>query len=156
MKYIKKLEKFLNLLSPDEDSLVSAITEDNLWKVKKCIKNNTNVNATDTYKRTPLHFAVSQPGRIEIVKELIDAGAKLDSKNDWGQTPLMISAQYHSLFDYVLLLIDSGADWNIINPDNGNDFLDILSIENTNYIIQKYPEEYEEYLIKKETIKYNL
>ena len=67
MKYIKKLESFLNLLSLDEDSLVSAITDDNLSKVKKCIQNNVNINTTDNYQRTPLHFAVSQPGRIEIV-----------------------------------------------------------------------------------------
>jgi ankyrin repeat protein len=156
MKYIKKLENFLNLLNPDEDSLVSAITDNKLSKVKKCIQNNVNVNAADNFKRTPLHFAVSQPGQIEIVKELINAGSNLNAINYWNQTPLMIAAQYHSLFEYVILLIESGADWNIINPDDGNDFLDILSGENINYLIQKYPKEYEEYIIKKKTNKYNL
>jgi hypothetical protein len=50
-------------------------------------------------------------------------------------------------------LIEYGADWNLLNINN-KDFLDNLS--DPKLIIEKYPEKYKNYLIKKEVQEYNL
>lgn len=45
------------------------------------------VNESDYNKRTALHLAAAE-GRIQIVKYLIQEGAKVDIKDNWGATPL--------------------------------------------------------------------
>ena len=60
-----------------------------------------NPNAVDENKSTPLHLTINDPademdGRINvpadatvhIVETLLQAGAKVDAVDDWGETPL--------------------------------------------------------------------
>ena len=62
------------------------------------------------------------------------------------------------LIDVIKLLIESGADWN--SKKGGKDFLDYLDPVMAQEIINRFPIEYKEYLMKieveKNADKYNL
>jgi ankyrin repeat protein len=93
------------------------------------------------------------------VKLLIDKGADVNitsirtnrtaltlamSQNEYN---FSVYKNYKKIID---LLMNSGADLNI-GVDNLNDYK-----HSEEYIRDKYPEQYKEYLLKKQTEKYNL
>jgi ankyrin repeat protein len=121
--------------------------------VKECIENGTDVNCENKHGNTPLMLS-SVKGHLEIVKTLIENGANVNCKSNYGNTPL-IRASYYGHLEIVKTLIEIGVDWNIKNDDNG-DFVDYLSKKNKKIIIREYPEQYKEYLFKKDVEKYNL
>ncbi|MDI1226532.1 MAG: hypothetical protein PSY14_02460 [bacterium] len=51
---------------------------------------------------------------IDYVKMLVDAGATLEERDAWGNTPLL-SATLHGYPDVAAFLIDAGADYNAAN-----------------------------------------
>jgi ankyrin repeat protein len=53
---------------------------------------------------------------IEVIKLLIEKGAKANTQNDFGETPLLI-ATYWGHQNIVKLLIENGADVNIMDKD---------------------------------------
>ena len=72
----------------------------------------TNLNLADDneygFDMTPLHYA-AYCGHINIVKELISRGCKVDAKNSYGWTPLFYAAQQGHI-DICKTLIDCQAD----------------------------------------------
>ena len=93
---------------------------------------------------------------LEKVKKLIKAGANLDLQDNDRNTAL-IWASYRGYIDIVKELIKAGADWNLKDNDNNSDFLYYLTYFNwENKIIEEFPEEYQLYLVKKDSEKYNL
>ncbi len=75
--------------------------------------------------------------RLKIVKLLIKKGANVNDQEYQGQTPLMGVANYtFENLKLLELLIDAGADWNIVDND-GYDFMYRLSTENYNNIVEK-------------------
>ena len=52
-------------------------------------------------------------GKTEEVNALIRAGADVNTKGEFGITPLMLAARFNSSPDVVNALIDAGADVNI-------------------------------------------
>lgn len=61
---------------------------------------------------TPLHAAAGF-GRYDLVKDLLDRGAEVDSVNDWGQTPLILAASGYRVDGRVVeLLLARGANVN--------------------------------------------
>jgi len=63
-------------------------------------------------------------GYTDIVKALIEAGADINVRNNYGNTALMLSSWYGSI-DIVKTLIEAGADIN--EHDNDGDTALILS-----------------------------
>jgi ankyrin repeat protein len=120
--------------------------------VKKCIENDADINCKSDYGNTPLMWS-SLNGYLEIVKVLIENGADVNYTDQYGWTPLMCSSLNGHL-EIVKVLIENGVDWNIKNDEN-KDFVDHLSDSNKNIIIREYPEEYKEYLFKKDVEKHN-
>lgn len=60
------------------------------------IEKGFNVNATDEYGMTPLHYAaMTDYGDTEIVRKLLAAGAKTDAKDKGGETPGQAAARLH-------------------------------------------------------------
>jgi len=59
-------------------------------------------------------FDASIEGQLDIVKLLIKAGADINAKNEYGDTPLIVASRYNQM-DIVKLLIKAGADINIKN-----------------------------------------
>jgi ankyrin repeat protein len=134
-------------------SLMYSSYNGHLEIVKTLIENGVDVNCKTNIGWTPLMYS-SYNGHLEIVKVLIENGAEINCKNNYGGTPLLWSSS-NSHLEIVKLLIENGADWNIKNKDK-KDFMYYLSDKNKEMMTREYPEEYKEYLFKKDVEKYNL
>lgn len=69
-----------------------------------------DVNATDPDLNTPVWFAV-ESGRSKVLQRLLEVGARLDTKNKHGQSPL-VGAIQEANADIVKILVDRGVDVN--------------------------------------------
>lgn len=172
MKYLKKFEKYdasldLNHILNDEvfeDSHAMEL----LNKVKYAIDNDCvidNINTT-WINRTPLilcsilscHIQKSTSKYIhiyaQIAKKLLDAGANIDYVDSDKKSALIWSSEREH-FDVMKLLIEEGANWNIIDVYM-HDFFDYLTAKQQQDIMNKYPEQYKEYIMKKTATKFNV
>jgi ankyrin repeat protein len=77
--------------------------------VKIAKKLNCSVDEVKAKGITLLHCAVSL-GMIEVVKQLISTGAKVNAKDDEGWTPLHIAARYQPNVDILKYLVLQGAN----------------------------------------------
>ena len=68
----------------------------------------------EDFTYSALHFVAGRrdPVAVEIMKDLIAAGAEVDSKTWANQTPLMFAVQGEDTIDQAKILIDAGADIN--------------------------------------------
>jgi ankyrin repeat protein len=85
------------------------------------LERGLDVNALDKDQNTPLHSA-SYLGRLEIVRVLLDYGARICSENNRAQTPLHIVSQRSCRFQddvrgVAELLLERGADVNAKDED---------------------------------------
>ena len=51
------------------------------------------VDFSDKYDNSPLHLACRQ-GYLAIARALLEAGSRIDNKNEDEQTPLHVAAKY--------------------------------------------------------------
>lgn len=178
-------KKFIFSRSPNSTGLVTPLYRTTLNnKVEMCellINAGADINTKNGVGNTVLMISITKEydwdrsGRdlLGIAKLLIKAGADLNIQNNHGDTALICAIAYTaSHYDELVLtskfyksipqesikkvklLIDAGADWNIKNADD-KDFLDFLD-DYKEEIINLYPEQYKEYLMKKNANKYNL
>ncbi|KAL4923581.1 ankyrin repeat-containing domain protein [Aspergillus undulatus] len=85
-----------------------------------------DINSTCNEGRTPLHFAVGSCQRIRtkearvvretVVQILLENGARVDTRDNDGETPLSYAAKVH-LPSIVKMLLDKGADINCKDKD---------------------------------------
>ena len=59
---------------------------------------------------TPLHLAVSNSSKLEVISLLLDRGANIDARDDNGCMPLHWAAQFSKVPEVVALLLDRGAN----------------------------------------------
>ena len=71
----------------DSRSLIQAVKDGNLGKLRELLKGRQHVSVTDSNRRTPLHIACSL-GRQEMVQLFIKIGMNVDACSIVGQTPL--------------------------------------------------------------------
>jgi ankyrin repeat protein len=112
VKEFEKIIKGFRFTEKETDvnkSLISAIKEKNLKEVRLVIKNGRDVNKLEN-GALPLVVAI-EVNNIDIVKELISAGAKIDTCDDFGTAPLAYAA-YEKNWEMVKELIKAGADVN--------------------------------------------
>ena len=64
--------------------------------------------AADT--KTEDLLAIAGNAGPEKVRQLIQAGADVNAKNEYGWTPLMLAARYNSNPETLTALLDAGAD----------------------------------------------
>ena len=69
------------------DELLQAAKAGDTDEVKRLINERADVNAEDTNKSTPLHFA-AENGHKEIVDALLDKGANVNAESFNRMTPL--------------------------------------------------------------------
>ena len=74
---------------------------------------SADVNATDNFKWTALHFACHS-GIKDVVEYLLRAGANIEARALNGATPLMRAIE-SSNSDVVQLLLDNGAKLRVRN-----------------------------------------
>jgi len=171
MKYIKAYENTIN------DDLFRAIEEEDVELakdlIKKAIKLKVDLNIRDNADHTALMYAASYKEN-EIMKELIKAGVDLNIQDSIGWTALITAANYNN-WKGVKELIKAGADLNIQylhfadtapifylkgyadgEYTQGFDVFDYIPKKKKEEIIKEFPEEYELYLLKLISNKYNL
>ncbi|XP_046383814.1 ankyrin-3-like [Ischnura elegans] len=73
---------------------------------------------------TPLHVAVAL-GSFEVVKILLDRGARVNSSDEKGDTPLHVAARRKNL-EVIKLLVESGAHINELNYDEKSPIIFLL------------------------------
>ena len=79
-------EVYIDSLDLVGDSpLHTMVYRNDIYAVNLLIESKANLNAQGEINDTPLHIAVSQ-AHVEIIKSLLNAGAKSDIKSDCGKT----------------------------------------------------------------------
>ena len=162
MKYIKTFEKLqLNNQSQLNTALLKyAKVKESLELLRGLIIKGANVNCKDIVGRTPLMIA-SAAGFYRAVELFIKKGADVNYVDSIGNTALLyfVSKRFGISYKKCLdLFIENNID---LSHENSRGF-DVFSVASfnaeklTNYIKEKYPEMYDEYLMKKDANKYNL
>ena len=99
-------------------------------------------------------FSAIHVNNIKIVEKLINNKKIINSKNDLNRTPLVFSAFCENI-KIIKILLDNNANCHILDKFN-NHFIDYLDYNDKIIIEKEYPKIYNEYLIIKQTEKFNL
>ena len=92
-------------------------------EIKYHIAQGADVDGADETGRTALIYAAVN-NKIDVMKVLVHAGARIDHVGESNWTPLMRAADVGS-FQAVRFLLENGADWRLRNAD-GDSALDIV------------------------------
>ncbi|KAL9133602.1 MAG: hypothetical protein Q9175_005214 [Cornicularia normoerica] len=85
--------------------------------VRNLLKFGASLEAAITlHKLTPLHLA-ARHGQAEVVRVLLEKGARLAALDEKGLTPLHYASKY-SYANVLSLLLDASADCNAVDIDN--------------------------------------
>ncbi|MCL1971512.1 MAG: ankyrin repeat domain-containing protein [Endomicrobia bacterium] len=109
----------------DEDKMTPLLYAVNEYMVNKpnviqaLIDAGANINAKNAKDgRTPLLLAASNANNTEIIDILIKAGSKIEEKDKYGYTPLMLALTNNSAYpDIAVSLIKYKADVNAVLPE---------------------------------------
>ena len=94
-----------NLYSNDFKKLINAIKDkDFIYIDSLLMKNRYLIQMNDDFRQTPLHIAAKRDNP-EIIKLLLEYGAKIDFEDCTGQTPLHISSKYNQIENVKILLL---------------------------------------------------
>ncbi len=98
----------MSLFGEDFFSLVQTGTPE---QVQAAIKAGANVNDRDKkhYGMTPLMYAAAFNKNPKVITVLLNAGAKIDDRNDLRETPLMNAAYFNKNPEIIKVLLDSEA-----------------------------------------------
>ncbi|KAF9768551.1 hypothetical protein IL306_014150 [Fusarium sp. DS 682] len=77
--------------------------------VRLLLDNRANIDVATGKGMTPLHFAAKKKGSKETMKTLLEYGADIHARDDWGNTCLIDATRLASV-DEVKFLIERGAD----------------------------------------------
>ena len=108
---MKRNQKFNNFYPLSE-----AVIDNNLEELNKLIARGDDVNGLDYNQITPLFYA-AELGRVEMARVLIEHGANLEFRDEYGNTPLMKACYSTSTraYEMIALLISAGADLDATN-----------------------------------------
>jgi ankyrin repeat protein len=102
---------FTQMFSRGADDLIYAIKNENMAKFDQLMKKKPALEFRESLDgKTALHFACIK-SNMEMVKKLIQAGAKVDAQDKAGRTPLMCAVATGG-YEIVKLLLDRGAEIN--------------------------------------------
>ena len=81
--------------------------------VKQLIADGVDVNESDDWGFSPLHFAAAFNDEPDVISLLLDAGADLNARDkEWKATPLHWAAWSNDNPGIIIALLDGGADLN--------------------------------------------
>ena len=84
------------IISGCASTLRNSASQGDLAEVNKLIADGKDVNEKDDERWTPIYYALKN-GHREVVDALIIAGADLNTRDIYGQTPLSLAVVYSSL-----------------------------------------------------------
>ncbi|WP_264735341.1 ankyrin repeat domain-containing protein [Wolbachia endosymbiont (group A) of Rhinocyllus conicus] len=95
-----------------DKELLTTVRDGNLNEVEDLVSQNANVNTTDIYSWTPLHWAAFKD-RLEIARFLIKKGADINAadKGPYGKKPIHVAAENNSK-DIIELFLSKGVGIN--------------------------------------------
>jgi len=109
--------------------------------IKLLIEKGSPINTSGAYKNLfPLHLAHSS----EIINLLVKAGAKIDSKDEDGYTPLLLNAcnykyahrdNKHRIYENIVTLISYGADISTTDKYQKKNLTTFLDAETINELL---------------------
>ena len=111
------------------------VREGDLAEIQNAIRLGINVNKSDTLRRTLLMIATNK-GHTEIVRELLNAEAKVNEQDSWYRMTALMIAANSGHAEIVKMLLDEGADWTIKNYQ-GKTVLEIAIDNNLKDIIKE-------------------
>jgi ankyrin repeat protein len=96
--------------------IIRAVKAKCLEAIAHLIGAGANINVTDVYGNSVLHYAVRSE-KVHIVKLVVDSGANVNARNQWNQTPLhwaiqSSKEQINTSLRVEKVLLDSGVDIN--------------------------------------------
>jgi hypothetical protein len=94
--------KLIKMYAMDSISLDTAHIRNNIMNLLPSLQ---DINYSDTNDDTALHAAIPQrPGKVKVdlIKWLLSKGARIDSVNKLGETPLSLAARYISNEDAII------------------------------------------------------
>ncbi len=110
------------------DPLIKAAQEDDLETVATLIAGRDVNQRDERSETTAMEHAVRNANR-EMVQLLISAGAKVNAKNDSGQTVLMM-IDGEATSDLIWDLVNAGADVNAKDDDDDTALMNAANVEN--------------------------
>ena len=150
----------ISMSTPGDRELKNAITSVNIGETKRAINFTSDINARDTKGRTFLHYAVGDgfwhvtkflrfpdlkndkkeaeqlyniyTHLIEIINELIDAGANVDAKDNFG-IPVIVLASHVGNYRAIEVLASGGADVEATMESTGLNALQVATIREDYY-----------------------
>jgi hypothetical protein len=159
---IKTYKKF-NIDVLNHELLHYSDNVSSLNKMRELLNNGANPNCRNGISLTPLHIACSSIFYSGI-KLLIENGADVNLTTEKNVTPFyslisrisnyQYSKQNNVINKIIDILIENGADLSIMPIDR--DWIEYAPSEFVEYVKTVHPEEYNEYLMKKNANKYNL
>ena len=120
-------------LTPLMRKAISGTTKD----VQKMIDDGAIIDEMDDANYTALHWAVAL-GSVGTMKVLVKAGANIETRNKWGNTPFICSGD-RTLSSKARLLIKHGANVNASNDEGQTALSRALAsskFETANFIIE--------------------
>lgn len=152
MKYIKTFES--NKYSFND--LVTALNNKNKVLIKEIVDSGVDLNKPDKdgYYIDAYIKHDKEGKNIDILEFLVNLGMKPDniSKNN---TLSFIFCADKDIINWLHKYIELGADISL-KDKNDEDIFDKLDKKEIDIIINKYPKQYKNYLIKKSAEKYNI
>jgi len=95
-----------------ENALTLAIQLDNVEMVQ-WLEDNAIINLKNKAGETPLTLAIKK-GNPEIINTIVQR-AKGSLRNEAGETPVVLAMQYYDAMDFIQVLIQRGADLNMLS-----------------------------------------
>ena len=88
------------------------------FMVTELLKRGADPNKEKGYSgSTPLHLATTRE-KTDVVKKLLKKGAHLETKDDYGYTPLLEAVNYGGVPEEMVdLLLEHGADVHAVEED---------------------------------------
>ena len=137
--YKRYHEPYNNVYNYRTTEIHSAVKQKNILAVKRYIRYGIDVNSVDHNGDTALHLAVER-GYYDIAKLLLQNEAKVDIKNDYGETCIFYLIAYPNKETQIMNMLNLLTHYksNIYEEDDkGNTLMDKLREKKYNSLADK-------------------